>query len=284
LEGTGPTHSVEDRAKNIFVARYVFGDSPPLDWVKPFYPSAGEDPFFRHTFRAVSLAYLSNETGSSAVQQKARNAYCTALALTNSALHSQDTAKKNTILLTVLLLDLFENLTRDVTTSSTSATKHLDGALALIKFRGNKQFEDPVSLAMFLHLSSILIPSYLERGIPIPKAFVRFRHQAARFACTDDPDWRLSDLMIQMAALQAASHDSDAQKTQALATAQYLDLELLDVGKAMPRPKTLEEMPTQVLNGREFNSASRNSARERNLILVRRLLDYQLGKLTTTSA
>lgn len=62
--------------------------------------------------------------------------------------------------------------------SLAAATKHLDGALALLKFRGDKQFEDPVSLAMFLHLSSVLIPSYLERVVPIPKAFLRFRHQA----------------------------------------------------------------------------------------------------------
>jgi hypothetical protein len=259
----------------------VFGDSPPLDWVKPFYPSAGADLFFRHTFKAVSLAYLSNEVGSPAVQEKARTAYCTALSLTNKALHSQDTAKKDTVLLTVLLLDLFENLTRDET-SAASATKHLDGALALIKFRGNKQFEDPVSMSMFTHLSTSLIPSYLSRGLPIPKSFLRLRHQASRFACTDDPSWRLSNLMIQLATLQTSSHDTPAKKTQALATAQYLDLEFLDISKAMPRPKTLEMMSTEeLLSGKDIDSASRDLVTERSLRLVRRLLDEQLGKLNT---
>ncbi len=93
----GLNYYVEDRAKHIFVARYVFGDSPPLDWVKPFYPSAGADLYFSHTFRAVSLAYLSNEVHSPAVQEKARKAYCSAQSLTNKALHSQDTAMKNNI-------------------------------------------------------------------------------------------------------------------------------------------------------------------------------------------
>ena len=263
----------------------MFGDSPPLDWVKPFYPAAGRDPYFAYTFRAVSLAYLSNKVRSTAVQQKARKAYCSALSLTNKALHSEDTAMKDNILLTVLLLDLFETLTRDETSSPISATKHLEGALALLKFRGNKQFEDPVSISMFTHFSSVLIPSYLERGVPIPKAFLRLRHQASRFACTDDPEWRLADLMVQLAALRTAAHEGEAKNTRALATAQYLDLELLDISKAMPRPTTLEMMSTEeLLSGKEIDSASRDLNRERNLRLVKGLLDEQLAKLSPASS
>jgi len=265
----------------MFVARYVFGDNPPLDWVKPFYPSARADLFFRHAFKAASLAYLSNEVGSSAVQQKARTAYCSALSVTNQALHSQDTAKKDTILLTVLLLDLFENIIRDEASSLSPASKHLEGALALFKFRGNKQFEDPVSVSMFTHLSAILIPSYLSRGIPIPKTFLRLRQQASRFACTDDPAWRLLNLMIQLATLQTVTHDNVAKKTQALATAQYLDLEFLDISNAMPRPKTLEMISTEeLMSSRDIDSAGRDLAREKNLRLVRRLLDEQLSVLS----
>jgi hypothetical protein len=276
------TVSIEDRAKQIFVARYVFGDSPPLDWVKPLYPVPVKDLYLSTTFRAVSLAYLANEVRSTAVQQEARKAYCSALLLTNKALHSHDTAMKSNILLTVLLLHLYENLTRDETSSPISPSKHLDGALALVKFRGNKQFEDLVSMSMFMHLCSALIPSYLERGIPIPRAFLRLRHQASRFACTDDPEWRLADLMIQLAALRCSFPEGEAGSTQALATAQFLDLELLDISKSMPRPTMLEMMSTQdLLGGKELDSASRDLARERNLRLVRELLDDQLGKLKT---
>jgi len=42
-------------------------------------------------------------------------------------------------------------------------------------------------------------------------------------------------------------------------------------------------MSTQdLLGGKELDSASRDLARERNLRLVRRLLDDQLGKLKTS--
>jgi len=88
--------------------------------------------------------------------------------------------------------------------------------------------------------------------------------------------------MIQLATLQTSSHDTPAKKTQALATAQYLDLEFLDISKAMPRPKTLEMMSTEVLlSGKDIDSASRDLVTERSLRLVRRLLDEQLGKLNT---
>jgi hypothetical protein len=256
-----------------------------MDWVKPFYPAAAADLYFSQAFRAASLAYLSNEVRSTAVLEKARKAYCSALSLTNKALHSQDTAMRDNTLLTVLLLDLFENLTRDEATSSTPATKHLDGAFALLKFRGNKQFEDPRSIAVFQHISSVLIPSYLERGLPIPKAFLRLRHQASRFACTDDPEWRLTDLLIQIAALQARTQDVGADSTQALATAQYLELEHMDIEKAMPRPEAIESMSTEeLLGGKGVDSASKDLAREKNLRLVKRLLDEQLSKLSPASS
>ena len=89
--------------------------------------------------------------------------------------------------------------------------------------------------------------------------------------------------MIQLAALRCSSPKGEAGSTQALATAQSLDLELLDISKAMPRPTMLEMMSTQdLLGGKELDSASRDLARDRNLSLVRRLLDDQLGKLKTS--
>ena len=87
--------------------------------------------------------------------------------------------------------------------------------------------------------------------------------------------------MIQLDTLQAATHDTVAKKTQALATAQYLDLEFLDISKAIPRSKTLQIMPTEeLLNSRDIDTASRDLAKERTLRLVRRLLDEQLRVLS----
>jgi len=273
-------YSVEDRAKRLFISHHVFGDSPVLHYMKSFYPPSPNDKYFIFTLRAVSLAYLSNDVRSPEVLQQARKTYGSALALTNKALLSQDIALRNNTLLTVLLLDLFENLTSDEQNPTASTTKHLDGALALLKFRGNAQFQDPVSLSMFKHLSSNLVPSCLERGIAIPKDFLRFRKQATRFVDTNDPDWRLSDLMIQLAKLRASLQGSKTSGTQAIATAQYLDLEFLDISNATSQSKDLEATNSQSPSSEQSgNRPSQAQDRERNVRLVRALLDETLGEL-----
>jgi hypothetical protein len=190
----------------------MLGDSPPLDWVKPFYPSAGEDLYFSHTFKAVTPPISPTRLALLPSSKKHTKPTAPPCHSPNKALHSQGTVKKTTSSSRSCFLDLFENLTRNETTCPAAATKHLDGAVALLKFRGGKQFEDPVSLAMFLHLSSVLISSYLERVAPIQKAFLRFRHQASCVACADDPDLSLSNLMIRLASLRASSPAADAEK------------------------------------------------------------------------
>jgi hypothetical protein len=262
----------------MFISHHVFGDFPTLNWMKQFWPVSQNDPFLIFTLKAVFLAYFSNEVRSPPILQQARKAYSSALTLTNQALHSQDTALKNTTLLTVLLLDLFENLTND---EPNSACKHRDGALALLKFRGPNQFEDPVSLSMFQHLSSNLIPSCLERGVAVPKDFLRLRRQAARFASAEDPEWRLLDIMVQLATLRDAVKSSKHPSTSALATAQYLDLELLDLCKTMPEPNSPNNTKASQSPSSENtdNRPSQKPARESNLHLIRTLLDETLGKL-----
>jgi hypothetical protein len=251
--------------------------------MKAFYPASDLHVIF--TFKAVSLAYLSNEVQSSSVLQQARKAYSSALALTNQALHSKDIAFKNTTVLTVLLLDFFENLTNDESNSSSPASKHLDGAVTLLKIRGPKQFEDPVSLSMFQHLSSHLIPSCLERGVAIPNDFLRLRKHASRFTSTDDLEWRLSDVMVQLAALRDGFKDSNTSNTLTLATAQYLDLELLDIRNAMPESTAFNTPTSQSpLSEDSDTRPSKKPTRERNLHLVRILLDETLGKISPDPA
>lgn len=133
---------------------------------------------------------------------------------------------------------------------------------------------------MFQHLSSNLLPSCLERGVTIPKDFLRLHKEAARFAFTDDSEWRLSDVMIQLSALREGLKDSKSSNTSALATAQYLDLELLDICKTMPEFNKLDTQPSQSPTSENSDTRpSQKSVRERNLYLIRTLLDETLGKL-----
>jgi len=68
--------------------------------------------------------------------------------------------------------------------------------------------------------------------------------------------------MIRLAALQNTTNDTVARKTQALASAQYLDLEFLDISKAISRPKTLAMMSTEeLLSSRDIDTGEPDLAR-----------------------
>ena len=219
----------------MFISQYVFGTSPLLDYMPTFYPSGLEDVHLTESIRAVGLAFFSNEVFLPSVLQTARKSYCRALSLTNKALQSPQSATKDTMLLTVLLLDLFENLaTKDGYSSSESETKHIDGAIALVKLRGKSQFHDAIGRRMFQQLNLKCVVRCLEREVEVPSDFLLLRKYAAEFLDTNDFQWRFSELMIRYAGLKNAIRIGDCSDAQVLRIATEMDCELLNICANMP--------------------------------------------------
>lgn len=263
---------VELKAKYLFVSHYIFEEETQWSYVKAFHPL--NDDHLTQTLKAVFLAYYSQEVQSEEVLQEARKAYSTALKLTSQALESQDTASKNTTLLTTFFLHLFENLTSD---KPIAVGKHLEGALILLKFRGFNQFHDPLSLMLFKHLSSILISGYLACGLELPNDFLRLRKKAAHFACTEEAEWRLDDIMIRLSSLQISLKHEKSSKIESLAPVQTLDLEFKRFCQELPQFSESEkgsDLPP--LKGVKSRRPNRRAEMVTNLKLVRRILDSTL--------
>lgn len=222
--------SVEERAKQMFLSQYVFGTSPLLGYMQTFYPAGLGDVHLAESVKAVYLAFFSTEVVSPSTLQVARKTYGHALSLTNKALQSSESATKDTMLLTVLLLDLFECLANNGQNSSIEfEMKHIDGALALVRLRGHEQFRGSIGLRMFLQLSRNVFIRCLHREVEVPSELMALRSVAAQFVDTRDPKWRFSNAMIEYARLRGALRIREWSDDENIRFAREIDNYLVDI-------------------------------------------------------
>lgn len=219
----------------MFISQYVLGTSAPLDYMQTFYPAGGKDFHFVESITAVWLAFFCNQTLSSSLLHTARKTYGRALSLTKNALQSPESVTKDTTLLTVLLLHLFECLaTKDEYSSLESNMTHIDGAIALIKLRGKEQFRDAIGLRMFLQLSLNILVQSLHREVEFPAEFVSLRIYASQFGGANDMKWQFTDLMVRYARLRSAIRLGECPNSEIIQVAKQIDCELLDICTNMP--------------------------------------------------
>ncbi|KAE9368363.1 putative C6 transcription factor [Stipitochalara longipes BDJ] len=205
-----PTHkpqslplSLNSQARDAFFAYHVTGTSRTWDFLQPFYNPADSPEHLNLAIDAVSLAYLSQKLFSDAASLSARQRYIAALRMTSKALQFPDVAAKNTTLLATLLLDLFEKITNNEPRVIESWAGHMKGALALVELRGLDTFQDHASVRVLVRLSTNVLISCVATGSPVPKELKELRVYIAKLVDTNDPKWRLMDLMEEYIDLQA---------------------------------------------------------------------------------
>lgn len=94
---------------------------------------------------AVAIAVMANRPGQRHLAQLAARLYGKALAAAQQAMQDPRHATSDTTLLTILLFWLYESITYS-DHSKSAWTEHIDGAVAIVKARGVKQFQNSQSL------------------------------------------------------------------------------------------------------------------------------------------
>lgn len=119
---------------------------------------------------AVGLVGLAGVTRSQDMMEAAWKSYGTALRLTNHALETPTEAVKDTTMLSVLILGLFELIAEHPSRMRTveAFQEHVNGAVALAKLRGTAQFETKAGVKMFSMLCQRVILSCLQSREPKP--------------------------------------------------------------------------------------------------------------------
>lgn len=165
------TPSIEDQAMGFFISNHV--SQPTLvprgqyEWLLEALNQPDCAEIVRSSANAASLAGLANATKCSAIKAKACAAYGSALRMTNDALRVRETAVKDSTLISVIMLGLYENTMFHDKRSVQAWAKHVQGASALFNLRGKEQFESDTARRIFHQYYGIIILCSLEGGQPM---------------------------------------------------------------------------------------------------------------------
>jgi hypothetical protein len=212
-EGTWPTTpmatlmytlspSFQERGTAYFFSRYVALDDnachQKFDFVYEIWrpvsmlPERQVDGVMA-SMTAVGLAGLSTLTRCPTMMDWARRSYGTALCLTNYALKNPKEAIKDSTMLSVLILGMYEMMTGRSPQTVRAWQEHINGAAALAKVRGTSQFHTPGGIRMFLMLCRTVMISCLHRDVPMPQTLIDLRNELGKLIGTDDIGWRIPD-------------------------------------------------------------------------------------------
>lgn len=112
---------------------------------------------------AVGLAGLSNVFRNHQLRFEAQKRYGRALTKTNELLRDPEEATSDLTAMSVLLLGQFESMTVESWDQYNRLVVHVEGASALIKLRGEKQFQKESGIRLYyaLRLQVVRAPRYL---------------------------------------------------------------------------------------------------------------------------
>ncbi|KXS97830.1 hypothetical protein AC578_10527 [Pseudocercospora eumusae] len=192
--------AIDDMAIGYFFDKYVFRYGDKRDH---WYIEDGNGCLLA-AIKALGTAGVIKRTGAGpSADPEARKHYLTALQLTNSALRSQEDVKRDSTLLAIVILGIFEAVS-GFQKSLDTWRDHVNGAASLLQLRGRDQFNTQTGCRLYLQTVLNLIISCLSRRIPIPD-HVRVVHKIAEQHIPDPKDsvWRFTIASMRLADLNA---------------------------------------------------------------------------------
>ncbi|KAK4034915.1 hypothetical protein C8A01DRAFT_18340 [Parachaetomium inaequale] len=197
-----------------FFSRYVTMDEMvphqkfdflPDVWKASFSASEAHIDGVLASMTAVGLMGMASTAQSPDLMDAARKSYGTALRLTNHALRDPAEAVKDTTMLSVLILGVFEIMTENTQRTMTveAFQEHVNGAAALALMRGPAQFQTRAGRRMFSMLCERVVVSCAQRSVPMPDSLIELWHEMSRSAGAGNPNRRLMPLMWQVLQLRS---------------------------------------------------------------------------------
>jgi hypothetical protein len=178
---------------------------------------------------AVGLASYSHATHAPFLMNNARRQYVKAIQLTNTALRSPEDVKKDSTLMAIMVLGIFEAVTGSKQASLKNWAEHLHGAAAVIKLRGHEQIYSPAGRRMLVQVTSSLLIICVQRGVALPDFLCELMAETSKIIQTPDPAFIVQETMVAYATFRASLLDgSCSDPTVIVARALELDSVLLE--------------------------------------------------------
>lgn len=130
-----------------------------MEILGPMYMQASANSLLHQATHALSLAALSNGQRSPLIRMEARRLYTIALRYTGEAICDPKQARSNELLMSILLFSLYETIT-STDDSRRLWTRHINGAVTLVKMRGEAMKNDPLSLHLFRAVRAHMVRTF----------------------------------------------------------------------------------------------------------------------------
>jgi hypothetical protein len=199
--------TLEDRATGFFVANYVLGISGPshghLDYLADIARREVLDEGLLCSIKSVGLAGYSHSAHAPSLMKNARYQYMKALQSTNRALRDPVGAKKDSTLISIMILTIFETITGCRQSSLKDWAQHVHGAAAVIKLRGPDQLKTKAGSKMMLQATATLLIYCLQRGSHVPDHIYEYVNHVMNTVDRPEPALVTSHTMMVFAGLRA---------------------------------------------------------------------------------
>ena len=195
-----PIPSLDQHAQGFFFANYVMDDSSPT-----YYHL---DANLSNCLKAVGLAGMASAHRSANMDREASKQYIIALRSTNMALRSPVETLKDSTLLAVQLLSMFETVHRNTPRPMHSWTEHVKGAALMLFLRGANQFRTLTGFRMFLQAAYSYTNTCIANKLHVPQELKALVKEGAKHVVTQNPTWRLLEARTLYADLAASIADS----------------------------------------------------------------------------
>lgn len=196
---------------------------PPIACSYSFLPSfdeVGETFFFNHyvldngsimdssgpllaSMKAVGIAGTSTQAQDPSLMAEARKQYSTAIKQVNAALQSPRDVKKDSTLLAIYILGIFETTSGCVKRSVDDWATHVNGSATLLKIRGPQQLRTYDGIRLFMQVGLNIINSCLRLGIDLPNHIHELNAQVSEIVNTDEPGYKMYITSAQATAFRA---------------------------------------------------------------------------------
>ncbi|KAB8225761.1 hypothetical protein BDV33DRAFT_198173 [Aspergillus novoparasiticus] len=193
--GLGSNH--DELGVNYFLYNFIFGSQSSsrgyLNYIPAAYTANGHhSPMLVASMAAIGLVTLANTTQQPQLAKLARAKYSEAINQVNIALVSPTESIKDSTLMSVISLGLFEYIS-----DFTSWARHVRGAAALVVARGKSQFSTSAAFPMFNQVRADMVAVCMHSGQPFPEGMCELVEEASKHMDTTSALWRLGILATQ---------------------------------------------------------------------------------------
>ena len=191
----------------VFFSSYVPGLSHTHDTLASLADEAGPGNHLTESVDAVSLAFLAHHHKDPKLSGLARGKYLKAIQQVNQVLRNPQLAITDTTLQSVLLLDLFEKLANREHLDSQSWIAHVNGAVALVKARGQGNINTHNARQLAKRLLTTSVVSCAVANIRVPDALIDLHKRLDPYFPRSNGKWRMAELAIDLINFQVDVHE-----------------------------------------------------------------------------